>query len=127
MKILCELNNRGVLLTDCNIDANNVLAFLIDNSINGNFGFTCLTVTDNKLTLTSSDRNHAVDSLDACLKRNGNTLTLNDTRCFRLDRMSRLAINRAFAVNRFTECINNSAEKLFADRNGKNPSRSLNL
>ena len=35
-----------------------VEAFLIDNSINSNSRFTCLTVADNKLTLPSTNRNH---------------------------------------------------------------------
>jgi len=35
---------------------------LVNNSINSNSRLTCLTVTDNKLSLSSSDRNHGINS-----------------------------------------------------------------
>jgi len=40
---------------------------LIDNRINRNGSFSCLTVADNQLTLSASDRNHSVYSFQARL------------------------------------------------------------
>ena len=49
------------LLTDGNLDADDVLAGLIDDCIESDGGLTCLTVADDKLTLASSDRCKSVD------------------------------------------------------------------
>ena len=127
LKILSELNHGSVLLTDSNIDTDNVLALLVDYRVNGDFGLTRLTVADDKLTLTSADGDHAVNCLDTRLKRNTNALALNNSGGFGLDRMSCLAINGSLAVNRLAECINDSAEKLLADGNRENPSRSADF
>ena len=56
------------LLTDGNINTINWFSclketLLVDNGINGNSGLTRLTVTNNQLTLSTTNRNHGVDSL----------------------------------------------------------------
>ena len=53
-----------------------VKLFLVDNGIQSDGSFTCLTVTNNQLTLTSSDWNHGIDSLDTCLQRLSYRLTI---------------------------------------------------
>ena len=43
--------------------------FLIENGIDTYRCFPCLTVTNHKLTLTTTDRNHGINSLNSCLQR----------------------------------------------------------
>ena len=81
-KLACKLGNRRALLSDCDVDTDNVGIFLIDNGIDGDFGFTRLSVADDKLTLTSADRNHTVDCLDTCLERNVYTFSFDNAGCF---------------------------------------------
>ena len=69
LKILDQRCHGRALLTDGNIDAQNVLALLVDDGIGGNDGLAGLAVTDDKLTLAAANRNHRVDGLNAGLQR----------------------------------------------------------
>ena len=58
-----DASNGGGLLTDSYIDTIDRVALvkiflLIDDGIDGDGGFTCLTVTDDELALSASNRNH---------------------------------------------------------------------
>ena len=57
------------LLADGNVDADNILALLVDDSVERDRGLTGLAVADDKLTLAAADRNKRVDSLQAGLQR----------------------------------------------------------
>lgn len=65
-------------------------------------------VADDKLTLASADRNHAVDSFDAGLQRNGNTFAADDARSFSFDWASFGAVDGSLAVYRAAESMDNS-------------------
>ena len=64
-------------MTNCDVDASNLLVdvtgepviALVDDRVQGDSGLTRLTVTNDELTLTTTDRNHRVDSLQASLQR----------------------------------------------------------
>ena len=64
-----KVSYNGTLLTYCNVDTDNALTLLIDDSIKRDSGLTRLSVADDKFTLTSADRDHSIDSLDTCLER----------------------------------------------------------
>src|SRR5690606_16861263 len=51
-----DVSDRGSLLTNCDIHASDVLAFLRDDGVNGDSGLTCLTVTNDQFALTTADR-----------------------------------------------------------------------
>ena len=55
-------------------------ALLIDDGINGDSSLTCLPVTNDKLTLSSSDRNHRIDRLDTRLQRFLHGLAIDHSR-----------------------------------------------
>ncbi len=57
---------RG-LLADGDVDAEQVLALLIDDGVDGDGALACLAVADDKLALASPDRDHGVDRFDARL------------------------------------------------------------
>ena len=75
-KTLDDLGNSGSLLTDGDVNAVQLLLFvtgiveslLVDNGVNGNCGFAGLTITDDQLTLTTTDGYQRVDGLDTSLK-----------------------------------------------------------
>ena len=48
-------------------EALHTLSLLINNGINGNCRLTGLSVTDDQLTLSSSDGHHGVNCLNTCL------------------------------------------------------------
>ncbi len=60
-------SHRAILLANRYINAIDPFAFLIDDGIDRNGGFPGLAVADDKLALTSSNRDHAVDAFDAGL------------------------------------------------------------
>src|SRR5260370_8901329 len=62
----CTCNSRA-LLTDGDIDADQVLALLIDDCINGYSCLTGLAVTDDQLTLATTDRVHTINRLNTRL------------------------------------------------------------
>src|SRR5262245_51405526 len=63
------LCNRGTLLPDCNVYANNVLTLLIDDGVQSNSGLSGLAIANDQLALPAADRDHRIDRLDSCLKR----------------------------------------------------------
>ena len=69
------------LLTDGNVNADDVLALLVDDGIGGNDGLAGLAVTDDKLTLAAANRDHRVDGLNAGLQRLLDGLTIQDAGC----------------------------------------------
>ena len=81
LEILDQRCHGRALLTDGNIDAQNVLALLVDDGIGGNDGLAGLAVTDDKLTLAAANRNHRVDGLNAGLQRLLDGLTVQDAGC----------------------------------------------
>ena len=66
------------LLADGNVDTGHVLAFLVDDGVNCDRGFTGLTITNNQFALTASDRHHGIDGLQAGLYRFINGLAGNN-------------------------------------------------
>ncbi|MNY27925.1 hypothetical protein D3C86_1618650 [compost metagenome] len=92
-------------MTDSYVEALNVKTFLVDDSVNRDSRFTSLTVTDDQLTLATTDWYQGVDSFDTSLKRFFNWMTVNDTRslCFNNTRVRRN--NSATSVDRVTKSV----------------------
>ena len=59
---------------------------LVDNRINRNGRLSCLTVTDNQLTLSTPNRNHGIHSFQSCLQRLVDRLTEDYSRRFAFQR-----------------------------------------
>ena len=56
-------------LADGDVNAQEVATPLVDDGIDGDRGFTDLTVTDDQLTLTTTYRSHGVDGFQTGLNR----------------------------------------------------------
>ena len=122
---LDELSNRGTLLTDGDIDAIElralILAFidglLVQDGVDDDGGLAGLTVTNDQLTLATTNRDQAVDCLEAGLHRLMNRFTRDNARCLDFNALAGGTFNRAFAVDRVAEAVNDAAKKAFANRN----------
>lgn len=92
-----QLGDGGPLLANGDVDADHVLALLVDDGVGCKGGLTRLAVADDKFTLAAADRHHGVDGLDARLQGLGNALAFNDTRGRRLNRTVLLRIDETLA------------------------------
>jgi hypothetical protein len=98
---------------------------LVDDRINGNSGLASLAVANDQFALTTANRNHCVDRLQTGLHRLGHRLTPDNARSDLFDRLGQLGVDRAFAVDRLTQGVHDTAQQFGADRNFQNATRAL--
>ncbi len=112
-----HVGDGRLLLTDGNVDATDAAVLLVDDCIDSQGGLADLTVTDDQLALATAYRDHGVDRLVASLNRLVYRLTPDHARCNLLDRISCLRVDRAFAVNRITQCVDYATQQFRTNRN----------
>ena len=116
-----HLRDRGVLLADGHVDADDVLALLIDDRVEGDGGLAGLAVADDQLALPAADGNHRVDALETGLQGLADGLPLGDARGVGFQQADGLGRNRGAAVQRLAQRRDNPAEHLVADGHGHQP------
>ena len=90
-----------------------VVILLVDDGIDGDGRLTCLAVTNDKLTLATSDRNHGIDGLQTGLQRLLYRLTEHNARGLALQwHLEFLARYRAHAVEWFAEWVDDTAKHI---------------
>jgi hypothetical protein len=99
---------------------------LVDDRVDRDRGLARLAVADDQLTLTTTDRDHAVDRLDAGLHRLAHRLPRGNARRLHLERATRVARDRALAVDRVTQRVDDAAEHPVTDGNRKDLAGALN-
>ncbi len=77
-KGLPDVGDRGSLLADGHVDADNALAPLVDDGIDGDGGLAGLAVADDELALAAADRDHRVDGEDTGLQRLATGVRVDD-------------------------------------------------
>ena len=102
LEILDQRCHGRALLTDGNVNADAVLALLVQNGIDTDSGFTGTTVTDDKFTLTTADRNHGVDTFETSLQRYIDWLSVSNARCFNFNVAEFGGLDFAFAIDRLS-------------------------
>ena len=85
-------------MADCAIDAFHAFAFLVDDRIEGNRRFSRLTVADDQLALTASNRNHRINRLDARFQGGIDGFTRHNARSDALHGASFRKRNGSFAI-----------------------------
>src|SRR5687767_2787367 len=75
-----DLRDGRALLSDSDINADDVAALLIDDRVDSDSGLAGLAVADDQLALAAPDGNHAVDRLQTGLKRFFHRLARDDAR-----------------------------------------------
>ncbi len=119
--------DRGGLLADGDVDADHVLALLVDDRVDADGGLARLAVADDQLTLTTSDGNHRVNGDEARLDGLVNRLALDNARGTELDGAIALGLNGALAVQRNAKRIHDTAEQGLAAGYFDDAARGMNL
>ena len=125
LKGLDELGNGGTLLTDGNVDAVELLglvvgvvpSLLVQHSIEGDGSLSGLTITDDKLTLTTTNWHHGVDGLETGLDRLVHGAAGQDTWSLDLSTAALSGLDWALAIDWVAESIDDTAEKTLTDTN----------
>ena len=113
---LDHLGDGGRLLPDCDVDADHVAAALIDDRVHADRGLAGAAVADDQLALPAADRDHRVDRLEPRLERLDDGLALDHARRLELEGAVLGRLDRAQAVERIAERVDDAAEKALADR-----------
>ena len=88
---------------------------LADDRVDADGRLAGRTVADDQLALAAADRNHRVDRHDAGLHRLADRLAADDAGRDLLDRIGDVALDRALAVERLAERVDDAAEQPLAD------------
>src|SRR5207244_12376984 len=99
-------------LADGDVDAEQVLAALVDDRVQQDRGLPGLTVADEQLALSATDRDHGVDGHDAGLHGLVDALPGDDTRRDHLDRPRLLGLYRRTSVQRRTPRLTRTPRRL---------------
>lgn len=123
LKSLHKLGDGGPLLADGDVDAVKLLGLvvavvpplLVEHGIEGDGSLAGLTITNDQLTLATTNRHHGVDGLKAGLYGLVDGATRQDTGSFHLGTALLGGLDRALAVDGVAERVNNTAEQSLAD------------
>jgi len=115
---LHEVCHGRALLADSDVDADDVLALLVDDGIGRDGGLAGLAVADDELTLAAADGDHGVDGLDAGLQRLLDGLALDDAGSRALDGAELRRLDGACAVDGLAQCVDDTADQCLAHRDG---------
>jgi hypothetical protein len=133
LKGLRKLSDSRSLLSNGDVDTVELLllitttvdALLVQNSVNGNGGLTCLTVTNDKLSLTTANGNKSIHSLETSLHGFVDRATGKDTRSLEVGPATLLGVDGSTAIDGVTKGIDDTAKKLGSDRNVDNGTGTL--
>ena len=120
--------NRRAFLSNSHIDTIDgfpclVVGTLVDDGVDGDSSLTCLTVSDDEFSLSSTNRNHGVHSFQSCLQRLVHGLTEDDARGFALQRhVNGISHDGTLSINRMSEGVNNTSYHPFTHSDGSDAS-----
>ena len=99
--------------------------FLIDNGINRNCGFPGLAVTNNQLSLSASNRDHAIHRFDSGLQRFFHRTSSNNAERLAFQRKEGISLDRPLSIQRLAKWCHHAPKHLFTRGHGCNTTRSL--
>ena len=111
-----RLGDRRELLADGHVDADEALALLVDDRVDGHGGLARLAVADDQLALAAADGDERVDGLDARLDRRVDRLARDDAGRDALHRAELRRLDGALVVERAPERVDHAPDQLDADR-----------
>ena len=114
LNYLCD---SGCLLSYRHIDTDTIFSLLVDDDICCDRSLSCLAIAYDKLTLTSSDREHRIDRKNTRLKRHGNRLAVYDARRIIFYRAIVISLDISLSVYRLSKGVYYPAYELFSNRN----------
>src|SRR6202042_459227 len=121
---LHELRDGRALLPDCDVDAIEldvlvrlgVQRLLIEDGIERDRSLAGLTVADDQLALAAADRDQRVDGLETRRHRLADRFARNDAGRLDVDAHALVGLDRALAVDRIAERVDDAAEQTLAYR-----------
>ena len=114
-ELVDDAGDGRLLLPDGDVEAVNALALLVDDRVDRDGGLAGLAVADDELALPAADRDHRVDGLDARLQRLLDRLARDDAGRLDLDAAAVRRLDRALAVDRLPERVDDAADERLAD------------
>src|SRR5690606_2045264 len=120
-------SHRRRLLSDCDIDADDAGALLVDDRVDGDCRLACSAIADDELALSAADRDHGVNGLDAGLERLLHGLPDDDSRCVRLHLTSGGSHYLGTAVNGTAKRVYYASDQRRADRHLEHASRAADF
>src|SRR5690606_168200 len=110
-KRLNHVNDSRLLLSDSYVYAFYAIALLVNDRIDRNSGFTCLTVTNDQLALSAANWNHRVNRFNPGLHRLMNRFPVDNTRRIVLNRTEFCRCDRSFSVDRLAKRVHDAAQQ----------------
>lgn len=122
---LDKLSDGGSLLADGNVDTVELLglvgsvvpSLLVQDGIEGNSSLSGLTVTNDQLTLTTSDGHHGIDGLETSLNWLVDGLSGQDTGGLQLGTTLLGGLDGPLTIDGVSKGVNDTAKHLETDRN----------
>src|SRR6266581_55433 len=111
---LHDLRDRRSLLADGHVNANNILAALIDDRVNGDCGFSSLTITNDQFALAPADRHHRIDRFQSGWERLFHRLAIDNSRRNPLDRVVIFGDDRSALVDGISQRIHDATHERLA-------------
>lgn len=99
---------------------------LVEDGIDGDGSLSSLSITDDKLSLTSANWHEGIDSLESSLHRLVNRSSWHDTRSLDLNSSLFFIADGTLAINGCAQSVENSTEHLLSDGDIDDRSGSLN-
>ena len=122
---LDDLGDRGVLLADGDVDADDVGTLHVEDGVDDDDGLAGLAVADDELALAAADGDHRVDGLDARLQGLADGLPVDDAGGQALDEHGDVGEDGALAVQGLAERVDDAADQGRARRDLHDPARPL--
>mmetsp|Transcript_2781 Transcript_2781/g.4206 ORF Transcript_2781/g.4206 Transcript_2781/m.4206 type:complete len:523 (+) Transcript_2781:251-1819(+) len=119
IKLSYELSNGGSLLSNSDVDTGKglLLGLLVNNGINGDGSLSSLTISNNQLTLSTSNGDQGINGLESGKHRLGNGLPGNDTGGLYLSTGACAVVKGSSSIDGLTNSVNNTSKKLGSNGN----------
>src|SRR5574337_2236282 len=117
--------NRGILLADGHVNAEQRLALLVGDGVYRERGLAGLAVADDQFALAAADGHHRVNGLVAGLHRLADRLARAHARCNLFDRRCQFRLDRALAVDRLAQRVHHAPQEFRTDRHLENATGGL--
>ncbi len=108
--------NGRQFLTDGHVDADDVIALLVDDGVDGDGRLAGATVADDQFALATANGDHRVDRLDAGLQRLVDRLPNDDARGNHLHRAAPRLLDGSLAIDRLPQRVYHPAKRGGSDR-----------
>ena len=119
-----RLRNGGGALADGAINAQHILAALVEDGVDRNGGLARLAVAENQLALAAPDGNERIDNFEAGLERHGDGRAVHDGRGGAFDGQALAGDHRSLAIERPAERIDDASEQSVANGHVHDPARA---